>query len=76
MEEDDEIQLVNRTAVGNLEEDAGLFGSEFEDDDHPPTMMINHDDRDVREESEPRVVDERHIKHPGKLKMRLKVSFA
>ena len=68
--EEDEIQLVDRTA-GDEEEDAGIFDRE----DDPPCMKIDYsggeDEED--EESEPRVEDEKHIKHPGKFRLRLRV---
>ena len=74
MAEEDEIRLVDRTELVTFEEDGDLFGGEErEDDDQPITLKINHDERDTSEESEPRVEDERHIRHPGKLKMRLRV---
>jgi alpha-glucosidase (family GH31 glycosyl hydrolase) len=68
-EEEDEIQLVSRTEEDV--EDGVIFvakGSRGEDRDGPPCLKINYSDDD----SEPRVQDERHIRHPGKLRMRLR----
>ena len=74
-DQEDEIQLVHRTGDrGDSEEDADPSASRedsFEVDD-TPCLTINYSDK---EGSEPRVEDERHIKHPGKLKMRLRVRY-
>ena len=76
MTEEDEIQLVDQ---GNdEEEEAGEGGMglrdgddrDGDDRDSPPCLKINFSDL---EGDSPRVEDERHIKHPGKLKMRLRV---
>ena len=63
--EEDEIQLVNRAGGEDSEDDAVMF--EVREDGTSCMKM------DSGEESEPRVADERHIKHPGKLRMRLRV---
>ena len=69
--EEDEIQLVARAAANETddEDEAGIFDLGLKDD-QPPTMKL---DMESGEESEPRVADEKHIKHPGKLRMRLRV---
>lgn len=73
MTEVDEIQLVDRRAGD--EEEGELFGEGSEDEkDNPPCMKINHSDAEDSL-SEPRVQDEWHVKHPGKLKMKLRVRF-
>lgn len=65
MTEADEIQLVDRT-----EGDEGEEQFTEDDGDEPVCIKINSSDA---EESEPRVQDEWHVKHPGKLKMKLRV---
>lgn len=71
--EEDEIQLVDRTA-GDEEEDAGDI---FDREDDPTYMKIDYSggEDEEEEESEPRVEDEKHIKHPGKFRLRLRVRF-
>lgn len=66
MTEADEIQLVDRT--GGDEEEGEQVTED--DGDQPLCIKINSSDA---EESEPRVQDEWHVKHPGKLKMKLRV---
>ena len=69
-EEEDEIQLVSRTEADV--EDGVVFvaeGSRGEDRDRD-CLKINQSDDD---DSEPRVLDERHIRPPGKFRMRLRV---
>jgi hypothetical protein len=68
--EEDEIQLVDR--AGDVEEDAGIFDR----DEDPPCIRIDFNGGEEEEEdSEPRVEDERHIKHPGKFRLRLRVGL-
>lgn len=66
--QEDEIQLVNRTEMEDfpeLESDGPLTGGE-----DGPSMKIDYSDT---EDSEPQIADERHIKHPGKFRMKLRV---
>lgn len=65
--QDDEIQLVHQSELDDFGEDGNTLTGE---EDGAPCMKINYSDTD---ESEPRVQDERHIKHPGKFRMRLRV---
>ena len=67
--EEDEIQLVDR--AGGAEEDAGIFDR---DEDPPPCLRIDYGGGE-EEEEEPRVEDEKHIKHPGKFRLRLRVGL-
>ena len=74
-EEEDEIQLVSRTEA-DVEDGVTFVAKESRgedrDRDGPPCLKINYSDDD---DSEPRVLDERHIRHPGKFRMRLRVCF-
>ena len=74
-EEEDEIQLVSRTEADV--EDGVTFvakGSRGEDRDRdgPPCLKFNYSNDD---DSEPRVLDEQHIRNLGKFRMRLRVCF-
>ena len=76
MTEEDEIQLVDQGNNEEEEEEEAEGGGltlgvrDGDDRDSPSCLKINFSDL---EEDSPRVEDERHIKHPGKLKMRLRV---
>jgi len=67
MTEEDEIQLVNKN-----EEDEESFGESGETEGGPPCIRLTFSG--VDESEAPRVQDELHIKHPGRIKMKLRVS--
>ena len=68
--EEDEIQLVNHEEGQEEEEEEEGEGGE-DTDENPPCMKITFSDLD---ENEPRVQDEMHIRHPGRVKLKLRVS--
>ena len=66
MTEEDEIQLVNKN-----EEDEESASGGREAEGGPSCIKLTFSDV----ENEPRVQDELHIKHPGRIKMKLRVSL-
>lgn len=75
--EEDEIQLVDAAAgMTDEEEEEEGMGIVFEGEvDRSSCIRLGgyNEEEEEEEDSEPRVEDERHIKHPGKLNMRLRV---
>lgn len=74
--EEDEIQLVDAAAgMTDEEEEEEGMGIVFEGEvDRSSCIRLGgyNEEEEEEEDSEPRVEDERHIKHPGKLNMRLR----